>query len=526
VLANFDGENGAYPYYVALVQGLDGNFYGTTSGGGTGIGGTVFKITPSGALSTLYSFCPQFPCLDGSNPPAGLELGTDGYFYGVTTSGGGGNGGGTIFQITPGGELTTLYNFQINSDGAFPLGRLVQGLDGNFYGTTSTAGNFGCDSGAGCGTVFRLAPDDALATLHAFAGTLDGATPRAGLIQGTDGNFYGTAAYGGFYTGLCSRGCGSIFRITPWGAFETLHLFTGADGALPFAALAQGTDGNFYGTTTYGTGLAGTVFRMTPEGKLTTLYSFCAQPNCTDGAYPDAGLVQATDGNFYGTTEGGGANGAGTVFDITPAGLLTTLHSFTFSDGANPTGRLVQGTDGMFYGTTPNGGTDFSGTIYSLSVGLGPFIGMLPVSSRVGKSINILGTNLTGATALTFNGTPASFTVVSASQISTTVPAGATTGAVQVTTPSGALASKVPFRVTPLIKQFSPSSGNPGTVVTIDGESFTGAARVTFGGVPAKFTVNSYTEITATVPGGAKTGKIDVTTPGGEAISAQNFRVN
>jgi len=190
-----------------------------------------------------------------------LELGTDGYFYGVTTSGGGGNGGGTIFQITLGGALTTLYNFQINGDGAFPLGRLVQGLDGNFYGTTSTAGNFGCDSGAGCGTVFRLAPDDALATLHAFAGTLDGATPRAGLVQGTDGNFYGTAAYGGFYTGLCSRGCGSIFRITPWGAFETLHLFTGADGALPFAALAQGTDGNFYGTTTYGTGLAGTVFK-------------------------------------------------------------------------------------------------------------------------------------------------------------------------------------------------------------------------------------------------------------------------
>jgi uncharacterized repeat protein (TIGR03803 family) len=188
---------------------------------------------------------------------------------------------------------------------------------------------------------------------------------------------------------------------------------------------------------------------------LTTLYSFCAQGgNCTDGAGPIAGLVQATDGNYYGTTEGGGANNDGTVFKITPSGTLTTLHSFDGVDGANPNAALVQRTDGKFYGTTDVGGASGScnppngcGTIFSLSVGLGPFVETNPTSGAVGAAVTILGNSLTGATSVTFNGIAATFTVKSKSEITTTVPAGATTGTVQVATPGGTRSSNVPFRV-------------------------------------------------------------------------------
>jgi uncharacterized repeat protein (TIGR03803 family) len=248
--------------------------------------------------------------------------------------------------------------------------------------------------------------------------------------------------------------------------------------------------------------------------------------NGTDGSKPYARLVQATDGNFYGTTYQGGA-GAGTVFKITPGGTLTTLHSFNQSDGTGPFG-LVQATDGNFYGTTYSGGANsYYGTIFSLSVGLGPFVKTLPTSGKVGAAVKILGTNLTGATRVSFNGTAAAFTVVSASEISTTVPAGATTGKVRVTTPGGTLLSNLAFRVTPVISSFSPTSGPVGTVVVITGQSLTGATSVTFGGVKAtSFTVDSYTQITATVPTGAQTGKIGVTTAGGTATSVGTFTVN
>ena len=196
----------------------------------------------------------------------------------------------------------------------------------------------------------------------------------------------------------------------------------------------------------------GTVFRITPSGTLTTLYSFCSQSACTDGATPYAGLIQATDGNLYGTTAGGGArNNDGTVFKITPTGTLTTLHRFCFqsgcADGAGPLSGLIQATDGNLYGTTDAGGVDGFGTVFRLNVDLGPFVETLPASGKVGAAVKILGTNLTGATSVSFNGTGAAFEVVSASEISTTVPTGATTGTVQVVTPDGTLSSNVPFRV-------------------------------------------------------------------------------
>lgn len=201
----------------------------------------------------------------------------------------------------------------------------------------------------------------------------------------------------------------------------------------------------------------GTIFKITPSGSLTTLYNFCAQSPCPDGSVPFGALIRATDGNLYGTTHEGGANKSGTIFKITPSGTLTTLHCFTGGDGASPSAALIQATDGDFYGTTAHGGS-FNcpttsagcGTVFRLSMGLAPFVKTLFVSGEVGVHVTILGTNLTGTSGVTFNGTAAAFTVNAAgSAFFTTVPFGATTGAVQVTTPGGRLLSNVAFRVVP-----------------------------------------------------------------------------
>jgi uncharacterized repeat protein (TIGR03803 family) len=464
-LHSFDGTDGNSP--VALVQATNGNFYGTTTYAGANNEGTVFKITPSGTLTTLYSFCVQTNCTDGSNPNAALVQGSNGNFYG-TTYRGGANSVGTVFKITPSGTLTTLHSFNDNgSDGYFPYAALVQGSNGNFYGTTYNGGaNYSCQNG--CGTVFKITPSGTLTILHSFDGT-DGSNPfLGGLVEGTDGNFYGTTSKGGGYS-YCNGhnySCGTVFKITPSGTLTTLHSFRGTDGDSPMG-LVQATDGNFYGTTSEGGAnnlcllACGTVFQITPGGMLTTLYNFCSQSVCADGATPYAALVEGTDGNFYGTTLSGGANircgdpvgGCGTVFKITPSDTLTTLYSFcaqtNCADGSIPQAELVQDTNGKFYGTTPNGGASGNGTAFSLSVGLGPFVVTEPTSGAVGAAVKILGTNLTGSTAVTFNGTAAAFTVKTKSEITTNVPTGATTGRVQVVAPGGTLSSNVPFTVTP-----------------------------------------------------------------------------
>jgi uncharacterized repeat protein (TIGR03803 family) len=232
--------------------------------------------------------------------------------------------------------------------------------------------------------------------------------------------------------------------------FKTIYSFCSqsncTDGGNPYAGLVQATNGHFYGTTNEGTGayFEGTVFEITPSGGLTTLHTFSG----AEGGGPYAGLVQATSGNFYGTTYFGGAHGYGSVFTITPSGKLTTLHSFDRTDGAYPYAGLVQATNGDFYGTTDEGGANNYGTVFRLAVGLGPFVKTHPTSGTVGAAVKILGTSLTGATGVTFNGTAAVFKVVSSSEITTAVPTGATTGTVEVTTPKGTLKSNVAFRVT------------------------------------------------------------------------------
>jgi uncharacterized repeat protein (TIGR03803 family) len=221
------------------------------------------------------------------------------------------------------------------------------------------------------------------------------------------------------------------------------------DGKLSSAVLIQAANGDYYGTTASGgANGGGTVFQITTGGALTTVYSFCSQSGCADGASPEAALIQANDGNFYGTTTAGGANGGGTIFEITASGTLTTLHSFAGMNAVHQAG-LIEGTNGDFYGATWDGGTDDEGTLYLLSTGLAPFVKLQPPSGQVGTAIRILGTALTGTTSVSFNGTAAVFVVASVSEITTTVPVGATSGEVQVTTPSGKLSSNTAFRVLP-----------------------------------------------------------------------------
>ena len=430
--------------YAGLVQATDGNLYGTTvyAENGTGYYGSVFRISPAGKVTTIYRFCSQSRCEDGVTPYAALTQGSDGNFYGTTAYGGTSTactgGCGTVFKITPAGVLTTLHSFD-ETDGYYLIAPLVQALNGNFYGTTSSGGEHNS------GTVFTITPDGKLTTLHYFDALSEGVSPYAGLVQGTDGNLYGTTANGGIY------GAGTVLKITPSGALTMLHSFDGTtEGAGPYAALIQATDGNFYGTTAGNSTNAGTIFRVTPGGTLTTLHTF----QFSDGAYPYSGLVQATDRNFYGTTAYGGSgpfcfDECGTVFEMTPEGTLTTLHSFHDNDGFRPYGSLVQDTNGNLYGTTFDDGPGGHGTVFALSVGLGLFVETQPTSGAVGVAVRILGTNLTGATSVTFNGAPATFKVVSSSLISTTVPVGSTTGNVQVVTAGGTLSSIVPFRVTP-----------------------------------------------------------------------------
>jgi uncharacterized repeat protein (TIGR03803 family) len=354
--------------------------------------------------------------------------------------------------------FTTLHSFEY-TDGAQPGAAPLQATNGTLYGTALHGGSYGA------GTVFKITTGGKLTVLYSFCaqnGCPDGMFPFAGLIEATDGNLYGTTYYAG-----ANGGGGTVFRITPNGTETTLYSFCSqsgcTDGSSPQGGVVQGTDGNFYGTTFVGgANGVGTVFKLTPAGALTTLHSFCSQSGCTDGFYPSTGLIQGIDGNLYGTTTEGGLNdncsyqsGCGTIFRITPGGLLTTLYNFCPQfggclDGYDPVGSLLQGTNGSLYGTAYYGGANGNyGTIFSFAVGMGPFVETLPTSGTTGSTVQILGTNLTGATGVSFNGTSAVFTVLSKTLISATVPAGATTGFVTVITPGGTLKSNVKFQVRP-----------------------------------------------------------------------------
>lgn len=372
--------NGAFPQ-AKVIQGSDGFLYGTTLHGGTndaGFGGdgTVFKMSTNGTFIWSLSFNDA----DGSNPAAGLVQAGDGNFYGTTATGGN-FGFGTVFRITPGGALTSLFDFtNAVSDGGFPEADLCLGADGYLYGTTTTNG-----AGTDGGTLFKMDTNGNFKwgfPLNSHSAI--GLVPLAGLVQGADGNFYGTASEGG-----TNGGNGTVFMVTSNGVAARLYSFKdGTDGGFPEAGLVQGPDGQFYGSTTSGgnTNLNGgqgfgTLFKITTNGALTTLAAFGG----TNGANPLGSLFLAGDGNFYGTANAGGVGAQasfgtlfqpafGTIFQLTTNGTLSTLLSFNGNyNGAAPHSTLAQGRDGGLYGTTSEGGaydlsTGGDGTVFRLSV--------------------------------------------------------------------------------------------------------------------------------------------------------------
>jgi uncharacterized repeat protein (TIGR03803 family) len=431
-LHSFAGTDGINPN-SGLVQGTDGNLYGTTSAGGANGDGTAFKITLDGAVTTLHSF----DGTDGVNP-AGLIQATNREFYG-TTGGGGANGDGTVFKMTRTGDVTTLHSFD-GTDGTNPNAVLLQASNGYFYGTTA-AGGANDD-----GTVFQMTLSGALTTLHSFDGT-DGSNPSGGLIEAQSRIVFGTTKGGG------THGLGSIFNLTLSGVLSSEYSFAAGleeIGSAP-VGLVQVWEVNthdLYGTTS-ATGVygAGTVYKMLPLPQRAAAQTGSFGINGMDGSDSVAALIQGSDQALYGTTAAGGAYGYGTVFNAATDGDPKPLHSFNVTDGESPSASLVQGTNGDFYGTTTSGGANGYGTVFRLSMGFGPFVKTQPTFGDVGAAVEILGSDLTGATSVTFNGIAAEFTVVSKFLITTTVPTGATTGIVEVAIGTAILKSNRDFAV-------------------------------------------------------------------------------
>jgi uncharacterized repeat protein (TIGR03803 family) len=501
-----------------MAQGRDGNLYTTTSMGGATSGGAAFNITTSGSITKLFDFASNEAAIGG------LTLGFDGNFYG-TTSGGGTSNVGTVFKLTPAGQRTTLWNFTSFNDGANPSYAPLQGQDGNFYGVNPD------DRTGDYGLIYKITSKGALTVRGDFAAT-NGNNPNL-PVQGMDGNFYGTTRFGGINGAGCTIGCGVVYKMASSGKITVLHSFAGypSDGSLPVGVLVQANDGTLYGTTYQGgANNQGIVFKITTGGAYTLLYSFNDVAG-SDGIHPWTGLALGTDGNLYGTAQGGKHN-AGVLFKITPSGTESVLHDFCSSsgcaDGFFPQTPILQHTNGKFYGSVESGGSGGlnGGVFYSLDMALQPFAGLVTWQGASGKTVEILGQGFTGTSQVSFNGTSATFSVVSDTYLTATVPAAAATGFITVTTPSATLTSNRAFRVTPTVTSFNPTSGLVGAAITITGTGFTGATKVTFGGVNAPgFTVISGIQITATVPVGAKTGKIQVTTAAGVASSAASFTV-
>ena len=410
-----------------IAQTLGGNLASTSESQCTGgQNGAAFEIGFQGANFTiLHDF-------GTTQPSGGLTLGTDQRFHG-TTNIGGSRDHGTVFKLSTRPDIVYQHDFEGGADGAYPLSPPIQSQAGDFYGTTAGSAK------AYAGTVYKIDKSGKYSVLHLFT-TTDGSGPVAPLVQGSNGFFYGTTVGGGQY------GWGTIFRITSTGDFKVLYQFDGTKGKIPEGALIQASDGNFYGVTVEGGSLnQGVAFKMTPGGNVSVLHDFSL--TAADGNEPVGGLVQANDGNFYGTLMSGGAGTEGSIYRLTPAGVFTKLHDFRTQTGSFPQSTLLQHTSGKLYGTTTNGGTHGSGVIFEYDAGLAPFVTFLNVYGQVGAKVDILGQYFASGSTVSFNGVPAQNPVIHSTYIEATVPAGATTGFITVTTSKGTLKSNKPFVV-------------------------------------------------------------------------------
>jgi uncharacterized repeat protein (TIGR03803 family) len=437
---------------ASLARGSDGNFYGTTQTGGSANYGTIFRVTTQGIVSILHSFGDGTVANDGNGPDAPLVQGTDGNFYGTTVEGGSA-GLGTVFKITSGGGVTILHSFgdgSVANDGNNPECGLIQSSDGNFYGTAEQGG---LDS---FGVVFKITPAGVVSILHSF-GTIanDGEYPEAAVVQASDGNYYGTTEAGG------SAGFGAVFKLTSAGTVTIQHSFGDGtvtnDGKNPVAALIQSTDGNFYGTASDG-GFQnnGTLFKITPQGTETILHVFGDGSVLNDGSDPEAALILGADGNYYGTTEQGGAVGSGSIFKMTPQGVMTILHSFgdgsVPSDGTYAIGGLIQDTTGIFYGTTSEGGGAGEGTIYKLAVAVPNVTSALTASGTVSLPFRYQTTAANTPTSYTAINLPAGLTINNVTGLITGTPviAGTFNVTLTLTNASGSTTVTLTITIVPL----------------------------------------------------------------------------
>lgn len=490
ILHSFSGADGSEPK-AQLVQASDGNFYGTTSSGGSANSGTVFKMTPGGSLTTLHSFMGGS---DGANPTTGMIQASDGNFYGSIDSGGA-SGYGYIYKVTPTGTFSTLFSFS-GGDGVAPRGELAQGSDGNLYGVTAFGANgfgTGCaltlgGSGCGLGTVFKLTLSGSLTSLYNFSSADDnGAVPEAGLIEGQDGNFYGTTGR----LGTTSTGVGTVFKISPTGTLTTLHRFVGgvADGAGPRGALVQLADGTLYGTTMGGgANFVGTIFKLAPDG---TGFAIAHAFQSTEFApISNLQLLHASDGNIYGTTIAASSGGAGflppvgSIYQLTPAGVFSKVFTFELSltaptapSGALPNSGLIQGSDGNLYGTTQCG-TDncvaLGGTVYRLAMGLPSTtptvsISLDKASIAVGSSA-ILTWSSTNATACAASDAWTGSQPASGSQAITPTAVGTYTYTLTCNGSSGAASNATTLTVSAAAGGGSSGGGGGGCTVTANGK--------------------------------------------------------
>ena len=367
VLHGFTGPDGLGAY-AGLVRDTAGNLYGTTSEGGSSGDGVVFKLSPAGRETVLYSFTGS----DGKSPN-GVIRDAGGSLYGTTYTGGSGQcksdfgtGCGTVFRLDVKGNETVLYSFTGGSDGALPFAGVILDAQGNLYGTTTTGGDMRSCDGSGCGVVFRLDPSGKETVLYSFTGAAaDGCNPAGGLLR-YKGSLYGTTYSCG------GSGHGTVFKVDARGTRTILHSFSGgtADGAEPYAGLVRDAQGVLYGTTVYGGAFGdGTVFKVSETSKETVLHNFAG--GATDGEYPYAGVILDTKGNLYGDTFQGGPSNRGTVFELNmkkvPAAsaYFILLHSFTGLKGGGPYGGIIR-VAGNFYGTASGGGRRGDGTVWQI----------------------------------------------------------------------------------------------------------------------------------------------------------------